>query len=829
MVSNYTNTNVEMVLIGSTAGGRIVVYNTDVFSLGTSYVGGGSYSTGLATNGTNNLAVTVINTIATSYSSTNGALTLSGPTAMGAFTAGKTTFLGRDGNPKIFYGNVCEILMYNTALSTTDRQKVEGYLAWKWSIQSKLPSGHPYYSTNGYITSNTVITTNTKNIVSNPSRLLTNTTLAPFPTNIQLISATTTSLTFSFTAPTTGSTPTSYVPYVNGSAATGSGTPSSYTITGLTGSTDYQIAMAANVTTTITFNPTSITGCQLWFDANDPNGTGTLPANSSTLSTWTDKSGYSRNATANTPITYNTTGLNSKPALTFTNTQYLLGNVSITTPTLTIFAICSLNSLSHASARIVSLSAAGIEDYGSNLYMGLVRNNGSSNFTPYRNGAYFPSNTGAPPNYLTPYLVECWFDGTNEYFTVQIGNSTTILSTGSSGNFGVSSFGIGIDRGNFNDGTLYGFISEIIVFNTSLSLSDRQKVEGYLSWKWGLQTNLPSTHPYYSAGPSSSTTTTIYQNPTPISLRTASAPVTYTYQYTGSNQSVVVPTGTTYMVAELWGAGGGGSGNGSNSAVYNVISGSGGGGGYTSANLIISAGTTLTIIVGQAGNVSAIGGQALATYGGGGGCITLNGDTNWRNTSGGGRSAIQISGADIITAGGGGGGGHIAPSAPNPATGTYMTGGAGGGLIGGTGGFGDSSGTEQNGEGGTQSAGGAAGSNKPGGNPSTNGTAGSQYQGGTGTSSGAGGGGGWYGGGGSNFSVLVTYYLGSGGGGSSYVSSSYLKSGTTATLTQASGSTVAANSSLPGGVQGTIGGGGAGSTTGSAGKNGYAVITFYFT
>lgn len=179
MVSNYTNTNVEVVLIGSTAGGRIVVYNGNLFSLGTSYVGGGSYSTGLATNGTNNLAVTVINTIATSYSSLNGALTLNGPTAMGAFTAGKTTFLGRDGNPKIFYGNVCEILMYNTALSTTDRQKVEGYLAWKWSMQSKLPSGHPYYSTNGYITSNTVITTNTKNILSNPSQPVVISTLAP--------------------------------------------------------------------------------------------------------------------------------------------------------------------------------------------------------------------------------------------------------------------------------------------------------------------------------------------------------------------------------------------------------------------------------------------------------------------------------------------------------------------------------------------------------------------------------------------------------------------------------------------------------------------------
>ena len=322
----------------------------------------------------------------------------------------------------------------------------------------------------------------------------------------------------------------------------------------------------------------------------------------------------------------------------------------------------------------------------------------------------------------------------------------------------------------------------------------------------------------------------IYANNTVTSIGTYSFTTAgvdvLTFSYTGADQTVTVPAGTVYMTAQLWGAGGGGSGNGS--AYTHYLSGSGGGGGYTSANLTVTAGTVLTVMVGQAGNVSAVGGQTVNTYGGGGGCLPLGGDTNWRNTSGGGRSAIRISGADIVTAGGGGGGGHIAPTAPNPATGTYMIGGAGGGLIGGLGGFGDSSGTEQNGKGGTQSAGGGAGTAKPGaGNPSTNGTAGSQYQGGTGTAAGAGGGGGWYGGGGSNYSDVITYYIGAGGGGSSYVSGTYLKSGTSATLTQASGSTVAANSSLPAGVQGTIGGGGAGSTTGSAGQNGYVVLTFY--
>jgi hypothetical protein len=44
-----------------------------------------------------------------------------------------------------------------------------------------------------------------------------------------------------------------------------------------------------------------------------------------------------------------------------------------------------------------------------------------------------------------------------------------------------------------------GGISEFMYYNTVLSITEIQKVEGHLAWKWGLQTNLPSTpllHPY---------------------------------------------------------------------------------------------------------------------------------------------------------------------------------------------------------------------------------------------------------------------------------------------------------------------------------------------
>jgi hypothetical protein len=34
-----------------------------------------------------------------------------------------------------------------------------------------------------------------------------------------------------------------------------------------------------------------------------------------------------------------------------------------------------------------------------------------------------------------------------------------------------------------------------------LTTTQRQQVEGYLAWKWGLQTALPTTHPYYKVRP----------------------------------------------------------------------------------------------------------------------------------------------------------------------------------------------------------------------------------------------------------------------------------------------------------------------------------------
>ena len=51
-------------------------------------------------------------------------------------------------------------------------------------------------------------------------------------------------------------------------------------------------------------------------------------------------------------------------------------------------------------------------------------------------------------------------------------------------------------------GTAYahsGTISEVLVFSNALTTAQQQQIEGYLAWKWGFVSALPTTHPYYAA------------------------------------------------------------------------------------------------------------------------------------------------------------------------------------------------------------------------------------------------------------------------------------------------------------------------------------------
>lgn len=49
--------------------------------------------------------------------------------------------------------------------------------------------------------------------------------------------------------------------------------------------------------------------------------------------------------------------------------------------------------------------------------------------------------------------------------------------------------------------TWQGDIAEVVAGGSSISTDDRQKLEGYLAWRYGLEGSLPVSHPYKSAAP----------------------------------------------------------------------------------------------------------------------------------------------------------------------------------------------------------------------------------------------------------------------------------------------------------------------------------------
>ena len=62
------------------------------------------------------------------------------------FATGASPVIGYDQATGPMEGEIAEIVDCTAVLTATERQLVEGYLAWKYDLQSHLPAGHPYGS-----------------------------------------------------------------------------------------------------------------------------------------------------------------------------------------------------------------------------------------------------------------------------------------------------------------------------------------------------------------------------------------------------------------------------------------------------------------------------------------------------------------------------------------------------------------------------------------------------------------------------------------------------------------------------------------------------------
>jgi hypothetical protein len=335
-------------------------------------------------------------------------------------SGGSISLIGSYGGGGFLQGQVYEMIVYNTALDSTQRQTVESYLAQKWGLTGSLPSGHRQ-----------------------------------------------------FTQP--------------------AGKPNTVTdpIIGV-----YPILKPV----TSSFTPTSIAGIQMWMDAADSSSS-SMTLSGSTVTQWRDKSGVGNNTTARSGTsTLVSSAINGRSAISMAGGYFTGPFATANTGTqLHAFAVISIDSSSGVWPRPLSLGRPGVDDYGSSTTtFAIIRYSGSQAVAIGRNGQYL--NVGFP-SYSSPFLVQSSHNGPTEFMSINGNLTVNSLNTGQTGNFNITSYGLGV---NTNTGDYFvwnGYYAEVIYYNVQLSVADRQILEGYLAWKWGLQTSLPAGHPYYSAAP----------------------------------------------------------------------------------------------------------------------------------------------------------------------------------------------------------------------------------------------------------------------------------------------------------------------------------------
>jgi hypothetical protein len=341
------------------------------------------------------------------------------------------TFSVGSGTNGFISGNICELIVFNNrALTSSERQQVEGYLADKWGLQTSIPSTHPYRS------------------------------LRP---NLQY------------------------------------------------------------------FQPTGIADCQLWFDGGDyrtmfQNTAGTTPVTDAgqSVARWNDK--VRGLAVSNTGVLDQSviapTSV-SGGGIFFSNTSSVVGpngrglGTSLTgasnqsnflfrmpnknmTMVIASYPMCNDNLRqpfclgSHPIGTTLPNFSMGLEIGAGNGGSMLFNYNGSAWGQVATSSSGYNSNTVLRIDVLTADTTPLWStNGTSNTFT------TTNNYTNATSNYPVNHVTMGAYSSTIVGSRNYhGNIYEILFYSRVLSVGERQQLEGYLAWKWGLTASLPAAHSY---------------------------------------------------------------------------------------------------------------------------------------------------------------------------------------------------------------------------------------------------------------------------------------------------------------------------------------------
>jgi hypothetical protein len=226
------------------------------------------------------------------------------------------------------------------------------------------------------------------------------------------------------------------------------------------------------------FDPRTIPECILWVDAADPAGNGVVPANGSSVTTWVDKARTPNNMTATGTVTYQ----GSPPRLVMSSSSM---SATLSYGTNTLFIVYNQTGTSGPVFTTNNLDVTG-----------LFPNETGTTFFARSDSAWigppFPTST-LPRNTIN--LISVQYAGTASGSAMNIWLSGVLnLSSTTSGTITRNRLTLAVR--SLNNQFMAGNYHEVILYNTSLTTNERQQVEGYLAWKWGLQVNLPLGHPF---------------------------------------------------------------------------------------------------------------------------------------------------------------------------------------------------------------------------------------------------------------------------------------------------------------------------------------------
>jgi fibronectin type 3 domain-containing protein len=318
------------------------------------------------------------------------------------------------------------------------------------------------------------------------------------------VSNSTTSLTVTPTAADAGATIR-----VNGTSV-GSGTATAPISLSVGGNTITTVVVSASLSVTNTYtlmvmratggdwSPALLPSLALWLDASDSN---TITLASGAVSQWNDKSGNGRNvaqATSTKQPAYTVAGQNGLNVVTFSSAA----NQSL-------FASTNVINLAQPLSRFIA--AQFLTKANQSVLIDSEEANNQCVFYNGESGNNWVVANGNNPNFANFAYGTCDFLNHQHFHELNgasstwgVDGSTPVTAPNTPGATGQTGIRIGNIRAELvaNTYAFNGRVFEIIEVSGIISASDRQKVEGYLAWKWGMQANLPADHPYNNAAPS---------------------------------------------------------------------------------------------------------------------------------------------------------------------------------------------------------------------------------------------------------------------------------------------------------------------------------------